>query len=301
MPEHPKLFISYSHDSEAHKAWVLKLATDLRQHMGVDVILDQWDLRIGGDLSLYMEQGLTEAALVLCICSDQYISKANKGVGGSGYEKMIMTRALISNTDINYIIPVIRNNTLPEKEKLPLFLGTKQYIDFTEDKDYLEHISELTARIYNEDIAKKPPLGENPFLHADFVDTKNAVEAAKYHSPVKSGTVSFDFSNNSKRFMIGAGEYAFMTEWSDCGSNSIYAYRDAVKQIGYIPGFTTFPSTDELKEFDYTSRSRTVYVGEVVIWVNSYSHFAATRIIEVCVRSRGAKEDKLTFEYKIYC
>lgn len=28
--EHPKLFISYSHDNDEHKKWVLKLATDLR-------------------------------------------------------------------------------------------------------------------------------------------------------------------------------------------------------------------------------------------------------------------------------
>ena len=42
MPE-PVVFVSYSHDSEAHKAWVLKLATDLRSN-GVDAILDVWDL-----------------------------------------------------------------------------------------------------------------------------------------------------------------------------------------------------------------------------------------------------------------
>ncbi len=29
MKEHPKVFISYSHDSEEHKKWVLKLATEL--------------------------------------------------------------------------------------------------------------------------------------------------------------------------------------------------------------------------------------------------------------------------------
>ena len=40
--ENPTVFISYSHDNDAHKAWVLKLATDLRSH-GVNAILDQWD------------------------------------------------------------------------------------------------------------------------------------------------------------------------------------------------------------------------------------------------------------------
>jgi histidyl-tRNA synthetase len=36
----PSVFISYSHDSAEHKAWVLKLATDLRA-AGIDASLDQ--------------------------------------------------------------------------------------------------------------------------------------------------------------------------------------------------------------------------------------------------------------------
>ena len=78
MAEHPKTFISYSHDNDEHKAWVKKLAIDLRQHMGVDVIFDQWDLRIGSDLSLFMEQGLNEATLIICICSDEYVRKSKE-------------------------------------------------------------------------------------------------------------------------------------------------------------------------------------------------------------------------------
>jgi len=41
----PKLFVSYSHDSQPHKDWVLQLATRLVKN-GVDVILDQWDLKL---------------------------------------------------------------------------------------------------------------------------------------------------------------------------------------------------------------------------------------------------------------
>jgi hypothetical protein len=44
----PKLFISYSWSSEAHAAWVLELATELRE-VGIDVILDKWDLKEGHD------------------------------------------------------------------------------------------------------------------------------------------------------------------------------------------------------------------------------------------------------------
>ena len=53
MPENPKVFISYSHDSPEHKRWVLELSKKLRNN-GVDVILDQWDLSPGDNLTQFM-------------------------------------------------------------------------------------------------------------------------------------------------------------------------------------------------------------------------------------------------------
>jgi len=239
MSEHPKLFISYSHDSQEHKEWVKKLSTDLRQHMGVDVILDQWDLRIGGDLPLFMEQGLSETSLILCICSAPYVEKANSGKGGTGYEKMIMTQSLIKNTNIDYIIPIIRNNS---EKILPIFLGAKLYVDFTKNENYLDKLGELTARIYNEDIAKKPPLGENPFSEAkaNKINALTSVAKSQYHNPKPIGNATFNFSNNSGAFIIGSGEYEFVTNWSECGNNSIYAYKDNVYVSGIYRVFLIF-------------------------------------------------------------
>src|SRR5437870_590568 len=56
----PKVFASYSHDSEAHKDWVLTLATRLVAN-GVNVLLDQWDLTLGSDLPHFIESGLSSA------------------------------------------------------------------------------------------------------------------------------------------------------------------------------------------------------------------------------------------------
>ncbi|MFA6716233.1 MAG: toll/interleukin-1 receptor domain-containing protein, partial [Victivallaceae bacterium] len=72
----PKVFMSYSHDSKEHKAWVLKLSSHLRSH-GVDVILDQWNVKLGDDLPLFMENGLTESSYIICVCSENYTKKAN--------------------------------------------------------------------------------------------------------------------------------------------------------------------------------------------------------------------------------
>ncbi|WP_356741458.1 toll/interleukin-1 receptor domain-containing protein [Pseudoalteromonas sp. APC 3250] len=56
----PKVFISYSHDSQEHKKWVLDLATRLR-NSGVDAIIDQWELRPGDDLPYFMETHLADS------------------------------------------------------------------------------------------------------------------------------------------------------------------------------------------------------------------------------------------------
>ena len=63
----PKVFISYSHDSQEHKKWVLDLATRLRNN-GVDAIIDQWELRPGDDLPHFMETHLADSDYVVMVC-----------------------------------------------------------------------------------------------------------------------------------------------------------------------------------------------------------------------------------------
>ena len=127
--DNPTVFISYSHDDKQHEAWVLKLATDLRSH-GVNAILDQWDLRLGSDLRFFMENGLSASNLVLCICSEEYVKKVNSGLGGAGYEGMIMSQSLLSNANSEFVISIVRNNT--STQKVPFAFGSKLYIMSTE-------------------------------------------------------------------------------------------------------------------------------------------------------------------------
>ncbi len=92
--EIPKVFVSYSHDSDEHKEWVLRLGTKLRQN-GVDVVLDRWDLGAGDDMTLFMEKGVRDSTRVLVICTDTYVRKADVGEGGVGYERLIITARLV--------------------------------------------------------------------------------------------------------------------------------------------------------------------------------------------------------------
>lgn len=291
----PTVFISYSHDNNQHEKWVLKLATDLRQH-GVNAILDQWDLRVGSDLRFFMENGLSSTQMVLCVCSEEYVKKVDNGSGGSGYEGMIMTQALLRNAKEEYIIPIVKNN--PSLQKVPHAFGSKLYIDFSVEENYVAKYQELLERIYGEDLKKKPPLGKNPFLKelSGKIDLKTRIESVKYHSPEMNGTVKFRYDNNNGVYVIGNGEYSFETRWSRAGNNSVHAYG----LIGFKDGEKEFPNLDKLYEYDYSSGSRIIQTGQIVIFRNSYNHFAAIKMGDVKSRNHGSSYDEMVFEYYIY-
>lgn len=155
----PKVFISYSHDSAFHKQWVLEFATTLRNR-GVDAILDQWDLKPGDDLPHFMEQNLETADFAVMVCTKQYVSKANAGEGGVGYEKMIMTSTSLNKISDNKVIPIVRENSNP---KVPTFLKTKLYVDFTRDEDIEYSLDELLRHLLNAPLYIKPEIGKSPF------------------------------------------------------------------------------------------------------------------------------------------
>ncbi|MBW1746280.1 MAG: toll/interleukin-1 receptor domain-containing protein [Deltaproteobacteria bacterium] len=156
----PKVFISYSHDNPDHKKWVAELAIKLVKN-GIDTLLDQWDLSPGDDLAAFMERGVSEVDRVLVICSSNYVSKANAGVGGVGYEKMIVNAELVNNLGTNKFIPIIRENE--DDQKTPKFLGTRLYIDFSDDAHFDNKFEELLRELHNEPVLQKPAIGKNPF------------------------------------------------------------------------------------------------------------------------------------------
>lgn len=156
----PKAFISYSHDTQEHKKWVLELATRLRNN-GIDAILDQFELQPGSDIPHFMETNLASADKILMICTDKYVDKANKGQGGVGYEKMIVTSNLLKNIDETKIIPLIRQTGTTD---VPTFLKSKLYLNFSKPDDFEFSYDELVRTIHNSPLFKKPPVGNSPFI-----------------------------------------------------------------------------------------------------------------------------------------
>lgn len=295
MTEHPKVFISYSHDSEEHCEWVIRLASDLRSH-GVDAILDKWDLRLGADLAFFMERNIGSSNLIICICSEAYVKKANSGMSGVGYESTIIKQPLLTDANKSSIIPVVRNNDL--EVKVPLFLGTKFYIDFTNDAKYFDSYQKLLERIFNEDTALKPELGESPYRQSmsQKINIKTKVESTRYSSSALSGEVDFDYSNNNGNFILGVGKYAFETHWSRSGNNSIHAYG----KIGYERGRPDFPEYEQIESYDFSSSARTITTDEIVIFENEHGNYAAIQIDDVWSAGHGRPRDRLQFHYQIY-
>ena len=135
-----KVFISYSHDSPEHMKWVSELGAKLRRN-GVDAIFDQWDLGPDDDVPLFIERGFKDSDKVLVICTDSYVTKANDGEDGIGYEPMILTSKHVDDLGINKFIPIIRQTEW--EDKIPTFLEERVYIDFTDDDQFDVQFEEL--------------------------------------------------------------------------------------------------------------------------------------------------------------
>ena len=156
----PSVFLSYSHDSDPHKSWVLRLAAELRER-GVDATLDQWDLSPGQDVAAFMQRGILDADRVILVCSDTYVRKAEAGTGGVGFERLIVTGEVVQQIDTRKFIPLVRGN--PGEPRIPRFLGPRLYIDFNDDAAYEVKREELLRELLGAPANVKPALGASPF------------------------------------------------------------------------------------------------------------------------------------------
>jgi hypothetical protein len=300
MPETPpRVFVSYSHDDQLHKDWVLGLATRLVAN-GVDIILDQWDLTLGGDLPRFMESGLTAADRVLAICTQRYVEKANAGSGGVGYEKMILTAQLMRDITSDRIVPVVRGGS--SESLVPVFLSSRVYIDFREDGAFESTYAELLRDIHGQRVQPRPRLGNNPFAATPpKIEPRISFAPERYVSPATSGIVTFDYSNNNGRYIVGAGDMAFETAWSGGSTASIHAYSDppSIQTVALAQGILRADDIYNATIYDTSSRVRTPKLGEIVVWQNTAGYYLATKIEKLQSRSHGSSSDELVFSYVI--
>ncbi|CAM4125193.1 hypothetical protein [Saccharibacillus endophyticus] len=114
--------------------------------------------------------------------------------------------------------------------------------------------------------------------------------------------LKFNYSKDSGLLIIGEEDFSFDTMWSKADDRSIYAFRDGrnIKEIGYNQNHYIFPSTKDFDQFEVGFREKCVHVGELILWRNRWDNYLVTRVLDIKDDTRGALEDNLTIEYKIY-
>lgn len=149
----PKVFISYSWDSEEHKKRVKRFATQLREN-GVDAVLDQWENVPGDSITHFMEKAIRENDFIIIVCTPNYKIKSDERKGGVGYEGDIMTSYILSDSNKKRFIPILMDS--PE-ESIPTWLKGRYYLDFQNDKK--NSFNDLIVTFYGEN-EKPPKLGK---------------------------------------------------------------------------------------------------------------------------------------------
>jgi hypothetical protein len=185
MSNPPKVFISYSWDSESHQDKILKLSNHLRRD-GVDCKIDQYEQFPSQGWPRWMEDQIEWADFVLVVCTEIYLrrfrGKEEPGKGlGVTWEGAIVTQVLydahVKNTKF---IPVLLSSD--DERHIPTVLRGFSRYKLDTDNGYIE----LYRLITDQPEVFKPDLGEIATLESrertqDFVAeaiVKNPVSPA---------------------------------------------------------------------------------------------------------------------------
>jgi SEFIR domain len=162
----PKVFISYSHDSEEHKDRVLSFANRLREDGGIDCIIDQYEQSPPEGWSRWAINQIEEAEFVLVICTDQY-SQLLEGKGeiiegkATNWQGAIITQSISESQANTKFIPIVFS--VQDSNYVPILLRSATV--YTIDTNGYE---ELYRRLTDQHATPIPGLGEIKQLPSRF-------------------------------------------------------------------------------------------------------------------------------------
>ncbi|MCV3301996.1 SEFIR domain-containing protein [Leclercia adecarboxylata] len=159
----PKVFISYSWSSPAHKERVKAIADRLLSD-GVDVVIDIYDLKEGYDKNAFMEKMVVDKTItnVLVMCDSVYAAKADNKQSGVGTESQIISQHVYTKVEQSKFIPIVCEYDENSEPCLPVFMSSLIWIDLsTPEKE--NHNWERLVRLLNGKPADiKPKIGKRP-------------------------------------------------------------------------------------------------------------------------------------------
>jgi hypothetical protein len=240
------MYMSYSWSNPEHEAWVLRLATELRES-GVDVILDKWDLKEGHDAHAFMERMVNDDEIkkVSLICDSIYVKKANNRTGGVGTETQIITPDIYSKQDQSKFVAVIAERDDSGKPYVPAYYRSRIHIDLSDPSTYGENFERLVRWVYDEPLHKKPELGSKPAYLTD----ANALQlgtSARFRRAVDAMKAGRDYASAAATEYLTLMAAEFEKLRLDSATDP---FDDAV--VSSIEGF--FPYRNELIEFFTTA------------------------------------------------
>ena len=208
---------------------------------------------------------------VVMFISQEYVEK----VWPTHERRSILSRAVQEKSE--YILPVRFDDTpIPG---LPTSIKYEQADDHTP--------AELAAMI-----AEK--MGVTPFKG-------KASNVPPPRITSLTGEAVFDYSNHNGRYVIGHGQLEFETRWSKASDISIHVYNDppSINGVALAQRCTSIAQVSNAKSLDYTSRTRTPQLGEIIILRNVNGFYVALQVLGIKDDTRGKDKDELRFRYAI--
>ena len=125
------------------------------------------------------------------------------------------------------------------------------------------------------------------------------VPAPRMTSP--TGEVSFDYSAYNGRYVIGSGVLEFETMWTKASDTCLHVYNDpsSINGVALAHECRSISQVSDTQALDYTSRSRTPRLGQVIVLRNTNGFYAAIQVLEIKDDSRQHDRDELRFRYAI--
>jgi hypothetical protein len=157
--DRPKVFISYSHDTAAHRKRVLNLANRLRRE-GIETHIDRCVQNPSEGWPRWMKNQIEWADFVVVVCTEIYCRRFNdheepgKGLGAA-WEGQIITQTIFEQAGNNgKFIPVVFS--ADDVEHIPQALRPTTRYNLADEMGY----DELYARLTDQALTDVPELGE---------------------------------------------------------------------------------------------------------------------------------------------
>jgi len=223
----PKVFISYSHDSDTHREWVLDLSNRLREG-GIDCEIDQYDPAPDQGWPVWMLQKMQDANYVLLVCTETYRKRfeqreeVGKGLGVT-WEGMLVQNQLYRNASRSQkFIPIILQST--DVAYVPDAVYQYSHYDFSKPRTF----EILYKHLRGELGADKPPLGKPHFqrtIHSDALPTVEGELFGRKDELALLDEALLDADTHVVQFVAsgGTGKTKLLRHWLDDNHDKIEA------------------------------------------------------------------------------